>query len=100
MLLSTRNPGDHVGSTQAALGVFVSALIKKRKPQRGPLRVIVKSGVWRSSGVPDRLIGNLFSILEPDVVYDQFQLSEPPDSPPAFLSVFKQFEHHRQGRVS
>ena len=62
--------------------------------------VIVKSGVWRSSGVPVGLIGNLFSILELDVVYDQFQLSEPPDSPPAFLCVLKQLEHHRQGCVS
>src|SRR5690625_2965890 len=51
--------------------------------------VIVKSGVWRSSGVAVGLIGNLFSILELDVGYDQFLLSVPPYSPPALSAVLQ-----------
>jgi len=41
------------------------------------------------------LIDNLLSILKLDVGYDQLQLPEAPELPPALLSVYKQFEHHR-----
>jgi len=81
--------------------------VRSGKPGRGSENkapfvagVIVKSGVQPSGGKPVRLIFDLLSVAELDVVDDQLELPESLDPLPALLSALQQLEDHCQGRVA